>query len=133
MRAHNDIRSDATWNFALDPLRIIRIIYLQLAALTLAVLALLLTIFSSETSKRVRGTILIIGGILGAASPASFIYQGIYQVQQASAQWQWTIGFIKALNVQLQYNFTPGSGLTLAILGPVLLLIGGIIVFRHKK
>ena len=124
---------DATWNLTFGPQGILRMVYFQLTSLGLAVLALLLRIFfPSQTPKSVRTTMLMISGILGVMVPTGFIYVGISEAQQLTSQLQQVIDFLKILNI-LQYNFSAGSGLILAIAGPVLLLIGGIIVFREKK
>lgn len=124
---------DATWNLAFDPLRILRMIYFQLATLALALVALLLQIFFPlETPRRTRSMMLIISGILGLTVPAYFIYTSVSQAQQLSSQFQLVIDLLKSLNIQLQYNFSVGLGFILAIFGPVLLLISGIFVFRQK-
>ena len=124
---------DATWNLTFGPQGILRMVYFQLASLGLAVLALLLRIFfPSETPKWVRSTMLMVSGIFGVIVPTGFIYVGISEAQQLSSQFQQVIDFLKMLNI-LQFNFSAGAGLILAIAGPVLLLIGGVIVFWEKK
>jgi len=123
----------ATWNLALGPLEIVRMIYFQLASLALAVLALLLRIFlPTETPKRIRSIILLISGILGITVPAYFTYISISQAQQLISQFQWVIDLLKTLNIQPQYSFSIGYGLILAVLGPILLLISGVLILREK-
>lgn len=122
---------DATWNLTLGPLNILRMIYLQIASLALAVLVLLLRIFfPSETPKWSRSTMLIISGILGVTAPAYFIYVNISRSQQLSSlisQFQWAVDLLR-----IQYNFSVGPGLILAVLGSILMLISGVLVLREK-
>jgi len=123
----------ATWNLTFGGLAILRIIYVQLVVLAIALFAFLLRVFfPSEIPKRIRGAMLLISGILGLTVPAYFIYVGITQAQQWSAQFQWVIDTLKTLNIQLQYTLSVGPGLILAILGPILLLLSGVLVFREK-
>jgi len=124
---------DATWNLTFEQQTILRMIYFQLVVLALAVLALLLRIFlPSQTPKRGRAVMLLISGITGLTVPAYFIYISISQAQQLSSQFKLIIDFLRALNIQLQYNFSVGPGLILAVLGPILLLISVVFVLREK-
>lgn len=121
---------DATWNVTYAPLGI-RIIYFQLLSGAIAFLTVLLGIFKIIPSRTIRGYLLILGGLVGVFAPVEFAYAIIGQGQTLNAQFQRLSPLIGSL-VQPNYDFTIGMGLVLAVLGPILLILSGAIVFAEQ-
>ena len=121
---------DATWNVTYAPLGI-RIIYSQLLSGAIAFLTVLLGIFRMMPSKALRGYLLILGGVVGVLGPVEFAYAVIGQGQTLNAEFQRLSPLIGSL-VQPNYNFTIGTGLVLAVLGPILLIVSGAIVLVEQ-
>jgi hypothetical protein len=121
---------DATWNVTYAPLGI-RIIYFQLLSGAIAFLTILLGIFRMMPSRTTRGYLLILGGIVGVLAPVEFAYAVIGQGQTLNAQFQRLSPLIGSL-VQPNYNFTIGTGLVLGLLGPILWIVSGAIVFVEQ-
>jgi hypothetical protein len=128
---------DATWNLTFGPIVILRMICFQLAALAFASLALLLKTFPHlEAPKRIRGTLLLISGVLAAIAPIYFINTSISKAQELVSS---LTTILTSLGVRLitelfkpQYNISAGPGLILAILGSVLLLVSGLYTLRER-
>ena len=131
LNIHVTITGQDAANLTLNPLNM-RLTYIQFTSLALAVLVLLLRIFPVGAPRWVRSLMLIIGGIAGEVVPAYFIYAKTAQAQQLISQYQQVISLAKQYFTQVQFSSALGAGLILAILGPILLLTGGILILREK-
>ncbi len=121
---------DATWN---SPYLVegVRIFYVQLLSICLAFFIIIAGVFKLVESRPAKGGELIVAGVVGMTAPASFVLDVASEGQNVSQQVQQFVSSLGPL-IKTNYGFTVGPGFVLALLGPTLLIVSGIIELRRK-